>query len=84
MPSGLLDVEVDIFVLADALFVQALTGSPVVEFASSMLHQAAERDLVLHADLIASVLSLLRFVSIRDKVFCIYISSRSKLTHRLA
>ncbi|POM75928.1 Hypothetical protein PHPALM_6901, partial [Phytophthora palmivora] len=32
-----------------------------------MLIQAAERDLVLHADLIASCLSLLRFLYIRDK-----------------
>lgn len=48
---------------------EVLTGNPVVDFASGMLHQAAERNLVLHADLIAGILSLLRFLTIRDKVF---------------
>lgn len=45
----------------------AYTSKVVVEFVNGVLAQAAERDLVLHADLIASCLSLYRFLHIRDK-----------------
>lgn len=45
----------------------AYASSAIVELVNGVLAQAAERDLVLHADLIASCLSLYRFLYIRDK-----------------
>jgi hypothetical protein len=47
--------------------ISAYTSNATVEFVNSILAQAAERDLIPHADLIASCLSLYRFLHIRDK-----------------
>lgn len=46
----------------------AYKSRAIVDFAVDVLAQAAERDLLLHADLMASCLSLYRFIRIRDKV----------------
>lgn len=48
-------------------------STPVASLIVDLLKLLAERDLKMHADLLASVASLIRFLSIRDKVCALMI-----------